>query len=486
MEKRLLHRTNDSLVIYALDFELKLGHDLIETKVKNYHFRGACLELIDMDFADKLLAGDASAFTLSMKLGNRMIKDEIPFRIVWQRLGVTGEFGIEFVTIAKDQQPRSGRITSHDHIKPNFSAADPLDPNRKLYLTVENLSDGGFLLSSALTNRHLFAGMKLLGGKLALPGEAEMPVDGEIVHTRVAEGGQRFYIGCKINGDAKEFVRGVRRYALFLADLSTDLSARRKDNLPLGLLGLKEKRVKSGLTFRVVSNDADYADTLALRYLAYDEATELQQGVTKEDLGGSSIDEAVIVVGYLSGKAVCSVEMRSPKLGHESWIVSLLRGAEKAEYLARDFVEVGRLVIHPDFQRTDILLGLYEKVLAFCMAQGLPDILLVAAPNVANLYKKLGVQFSGHTVAHPFIKDEVLHVMVATAKNYAQGEGMSLFTKQILFKTLETYYADRQTQLKYKISYFEKKLSEAVFAAFPLVKKAKRYLNRQSRRLVRV
>jgi hypothetical protein len=106
-------------------------------------------------------------------IGNKLIKEEIPFRVVWTDLGESGAFGLNFIKPNADWAERHIRFKTHDKMRPSLSCRDPLDPNRLLYFQVKDVSSSGLLLSTSLSNKHLFPGMVLKESTLNIPGMKE-------------------------------------------------------------------------------------------------------------------------------------------------------------------------------------------------------------------------------------------------------------------------------------------------------------------------
>lgn len=460
MAKRELRRTNDSHTLYSLGCRLRLDTQVIEARLVNFHFLGACLKVEDIESLPKRLKGSEKVLSLDLMLGNTLIKPAVPYKVVWENLEENGEFGVKFISSSKNSHIRSHRMQSHGFLKPLFIAKDPVDPNRQVYFTVENVSKNGLLLTSALTNRHLFPGMALKEGYLSLPGETRIAVDCTIAHTRPAENWESFFLGCAIDAPSQEYLAAVRRYLMFLGKNGEDEEQDVRQHFG------KEKKLKSGLSFKTVTCEREYEAVLDLRYKAHLHKKKISAQLPKRKLGDGAANEGIIIAGYLSGVMVCSVELRGSNLGHSSWVMRNA-GIEHIDQIGSNpYIEVGRMVIHPQVQNSDVLIALYERVFAFCVVNGLPHLLLAATPKLVPLYQRLGIKETGHSFEHPILKGETLNVMVASPENYALGKDMSLLAKQYLFHSLDTYYSDRSLDMKYKIGFFGKIYSKVALWLF--------------------
>jgi hypothetical protein len=83
--------------------------------------------------------------------------------------------------------------------------------------------------------------------------------------------------------------------------------------------------------------------------------------------------------------------------------------------------EVNRLVVHPQVQGTDIVIGMVQKAHAIVMAHGGKDILLVATDKLKPFYHKIGCIDLGVRAPHPVIENEHLNAMVLKKESFLDG-----------------------------------------------------------------
>lgn len=456
MSSREVRRSNDISTLYGLGCQLRYKNIVIKAQLVNFHFLGACIRIENIESLPFSIKGHESEIKIDLLLGNSFIKKDIPYLIVWEKIESNKEFGLKFISSASSLSIRNNRINSHTFLKPIYIAKDPIDPNRKVYFTVENLSKNGLLLSSALTNRHLFPGMLLKSGFISIPGEERIAIEATIANTRPSNSWDYFYLGCSIPNPSDQYLEAVRRYLLFLGGASYS-----KGNKIATDYG-KEKKLKTGLSFKTVNSESEYQEVLQLRYKANLHKKKIHSNFDLNKLGDGLSSEGIVIAGYLSGKMVCSVDLRSCKMGHESWIL-LNSGFDQIDLLkGSEFIEINKLVIHPQVQNSDILIALYERIFAFCAVNGLPHIIMAATDKLVSLYEKLGIKKTGQVFSHPTLENENLNIMVADPDTYAFGKNMTLLAKQYLYHSLDTYFKDRNLNLGIKVGILSKSIN-AIF-----------------------
>jgi hypothetical protein len=408
----------------------------VPVELLNYHYRGACVRLADnQPVADEHLASQHILF--DFYLGQQCVKPGIPIRIAWQVCTPSRMLGIAFLSDTSPGAARAERYLCHHDIAPHIKAPDPLDTNRHLYFKVMDISQSGMLLSTSLTNKHLFPGMRLDQAQLAVPGEAPVSLCLTIHNTREAHREGCFHLGVTVSATDPDYVRLVASYLStmspnFVQDLQTSSTPQERV--------MRGKRLKQGLTFRVIKSAAGYREVLRLRHHGYGAKGKLRQDATIDNQGEGLAHEGTIIGAYLSGALVASMELRFGD-AHTSFRTFAIIPRELLPSVqpART-VEINRLVVHPAIQGTDVVIGMVQKAHAIVMAHGGKDILFTATDTLLPLYRKIGCTELGVRVPHPHLPGQHLNAMMLTREAFLDGRFLNPATWEHLYQATNAYF----------------------------------------------
>jgi hypothetical protein len=217
---------------------------------------------------------------------------------------------------------------------------------------------------------------------------------------------------------------------------------------------MRVKRLKQGLTFRIVSSDPDYHDVLKLRHQGYGSKGKLSPQATVDNQGTGLANEGTIIGAYLAGQIVASMELRFGDSHQSLRTFDLIPREQLPDLDIPNTVEVNRLVVHPRIQGTDVVMGMVQKAHAIVMAQGGKDILFVATNQLKPLYRKIGCTELGIQVPHPLLKGEYLNAMILTKAAFLDGRFLNPATWEALYQGTNAYYrrlSPRQTHHQTRI-----------------------------------
>ncbi len=370
-------------------------------------------------------------------LGQHGLKIGMPIRVAWHELSTSGMMGIEFLAHSQDFVERAQRYLCHANIAPQIKSRDTLDVNRDLYFKVVNISGHGMLLSTSLTNKHLLPGMVLEQAELFVPGEKTLSLCLTIQNTHKAPAQDYFYLGVAVTDKRREFEHGIAGY---LSTMSPDFLQASQDQKSSQDRAIRKKRLKQGLTFRMISTDREYSEVLTLRHLGYGSKGKLKHTAKVEDQGEGLAQEGTIIGAYLSGFLVASMELRFGNSTKQFRTFELIPTELLPNLNLRDMVEVNRLVVHPRIQGTDVVMGMVQKAHAMVMAQGGKDILLLATNKLMPLYLKIGCTPLNAQAPHPTIPSEQLNAMVLTKEAFLDGRFLHPDTWEDLYHATNTYF----------------------------------------------
>jgi hypothetical protein len=407
----------------------------VHVELINYHYRGACIRLVEN--APMLVNGITHQdIVFDFYLGQRCLKRGMPIRIAWQAFPPK-ILGIEFLAHAHPCVTRAERYLCHHDIAPYIKSSDPLDANRHLYCKVIDISQSGLLLSTSLTNKHLFPGMLLDDAQLVVPGAPPCTLSLTIENIREAPRDGCFHLGVTVSASGPDYERLVSGY---ISTMSPGFLQECQEGSTSQARKMRGKRLKHGLTFRVVSSAAGYREVLALRYQGYGAKGKLCKDATVDSQGEGMAQEGILIGAYLAGTLVASMELRFGDV-HQPWRTFQVIPREKLTSVnLATTVEINRLVIHPSFQGTDVVLGMIQKAHAIVMAHGGKDILFLATTTLVPLYRKVGCIELGACAPHPHLQGEQLNAMMLTRDAFLKGHFLQPATWEQLYRTTNEYF----------------------------------------------
>lgn len=404
-----------------------VGHDTHQSIILNYHFNGACLKLsndIDFDKSDLL--------SIDFYIGDKCIKSKIAFKIAWRDPG-ENLVGIEFTKpLESTHISRAKRFLTHKNIKPTVVGADPTDPNRTIYYSVRDLSETGMLLQTSITNKHLFPGMNLSQVKLTIPGLDPITMNLFIANVRKSSDESLIDIGVYLQGTYPSYKKYFQNYISTLSPIAENRTE------SLSSSGFWARTIKSGLTYRYIETDKEYEQVLKLRFDGYSKHGKVPEGKTWKDLGEGYRNEGKILVAYLGGQLIAAAELR---FGNEKpfRMDKYIDLSVHPHIVRKKIVEINKFVVHPKAQRSDIVLGMMQRIHAIVVTHGKIDVLLNCTEKLKALYENVGAKDLNLTYPHPDMPETTLHAMLISHQVYEQGKDFNPYAWDVVFKNVNDY-----------------------------------------------
>ncbi len=434
-DKRELQRNGIAEWQFPIRCRLRTSSGEVSAEVINYHFQGACLKLSAKDIP-KLLDTPAQQLKLDFYVGQRCLKSEHPYKICWNDFQHSGAFGVEFLQSLKPWVEREARLPMHHKIKPTLSAPDPTDPNRDIYFDVINVSLGGCLLSTSLTNRHLFPGMSMKNALLSVPGKSTESCHLQIENTKLSPDKTSMELGVSFKTPSPALLENLRHY------LSTMVNKKdaKIDWDEFSKSALYTKKIKSGLSFRSINNEADYESVLKLRFRGYKKHGKVVEGKHWRDMGEGLTNEGLIIGAFLGGELVSCIEIR---FGSDNIAFRYVTEEHMARLgLHRNRIAEGnKLVVHPSIQGSDIVLGMIQKIHAILVAKGGLDFVMASTDKLVPLYKRLGADNSGLKIPHPTLPDQPLNIMIVRHEVYLGQDRFNPYAWESVYGAIHDAYA---------------------------------------------
>src|SRR6185312_6498345 len=431
-ERRSESRTNPSLRFTPVSCRLVISKEEFPIEILNYHYRGACLRLGKDDYR----AQGKNAY-LQFKIGNKDLPEKILYRMTWETIQENGCFGVEFETESSYVLARAERFSTHTINTPVISAQDPLDPNRIIYFKVVNASATGMLLVTSLTNKHLFPGMELRTAILDIPGIGKTDVDLFIENSRPGNQAtdKNIMYGVSVKGMSHNYNSLMAKYLSNLggSDLQDERLTKLRD------AKLLQKNLRTHLTIREVKTEEEYKSVLKLRHLGYARAGKVAETKTWQEMGEGLSKEGIILAAYLGGQIIASCEFRFYRT-HGLRVSQYIDIHAIPEVRDDNLSEVNKLVVHPDAQSSDIVLGIFQKIHTLAILNGKPDGIILAENKLVALYERLGFKKTSVKVPHPVKKEIDLNVMIIYKEAYISSEGMNPYAWSVAFEEAQNFF----------------------------------------------
>lgn len=463
-DKRRENRVSPSLRFNPVSAELYVNGESIPLEVVNYHFRGACFRVQKNDY--RVTGKNAH---LKFKIGLKEIQEKILFRIVWENVEGQGTFGVAFEAESSYVLARAERFSAHKINAPVVSAPDPLDPNRLLYFKAVNVSTTGMLLSTSLSNKHLFPGMELRRAVLDIAGMGTAEVELFIENSRASEEDKVVLYGVSVKSGLSDYISLISKYLSNMG--GTENPDERLDKLFESKL--IQKNLSRHLTIHEVTTSAEYEKVLKLRYLGYKAAGKVKDQLTWKDMGDGLDKEGVVIGAYLGGQLVASTEFRFQK-NHGLTLSKKLDLRSLPGVRHDNLSEVNKLVVHPKAQSTDIVLGIFQKIHTIAMLNGKPDGIITAEDKLVPLYERLGFKNLNYSYAHPTKQNTSLNLMIIYSEAYSHSEGMNPYAWSMAFEETRNFFFEIGIQKERKLSTKQNIVKFLTKQALKILKKKKK------------
>ena len=438
-EQRKVYRDQYSSLGELVHGRLDTGIEKYRCQVINFHYEGACLLL---DEKSQLLYRNliGRKLHLELKLSNKLINESLPCQIVWTDKNL---IGVKILSSEEGFSERNQRFKTHRETKPVVKMTDPLNPQRDLIFSVSDMSETGLCLNSSLSNKHLLPGMQLLGGYLSLPTHGHrIAISLSVKNTRKSSTEGRFELGCEILGENSEYKIQSSKYLSYLTSGSlteVDIAKGKQEELGhISSLG-RNSKIKAALTFKLVSTDALYDKVLKLRYKSFFSKQKTTSEQSWRDFGKGLDEEGLILAGFLGGELACSAEVR---IRHSKKSISCEKFLkDRTDILSpeENALEINKVVVHPQMQSSDLVLGLFQRLHAYVAINKHPKVILSATPKLSRMYLRIGAKKTNISYHHPYLHGEKLDIYTIEPATFKSGSSMNPAAWQLIYGATENY-----------------------------------------------
>lgn len=432
MEQRRLQRERAVDILFPVSCVIHASGRQLVVEVVNFHFGGACLRL-----SEEVDLSKRDDHRLDFYLGQNCIQREVPFRISWMDRDADVLLGVEFLTRVNPHLERAVRFPVNHSLPICLTALDPVDPIRTVYFQVIDFSETGLLLRTSLTNKHLLPGMKLRHSQITFPAQNPVKIEAGIENTRKGSDPGTFLLGVAIRDTRSSFAESVRHYLA--------VAMPRIDSLDEHLKVLSNNRflskaLKNGITYRVVAKQSEYDEVLKLRFSGYGKQSKVRAGTSWKEQGEGIEKEGYVIAGFVGGRVICSMELRfgTGALPLRIWNMMGQNQIEGVD--AKRVVEINKLVVHPEAQGSDIVLGMIQRAHAIVVQKGQLDVLLVATDKLKPLYQRIGAVCVGKPFPHPYLEGQFLNPMIVRREVYHDGIRFNPHAWSVVYETLHEHF----------------------------------------------
>ncbi len=443
-ERRQEYRSTSALRFTPVACTLITSNEKISVEVINFHYRGACFRISVSDYRFQ-----QKGSYLLFRIGLKELSEKINFRVTWETVAENGLFGVEFSTESSYVLSRADRFTSHNINTPVISSQDPLDPNRIIYFKLLNASTTGMLLSTSLSNKHLFPGMEMRSAKLDIPNIGKTELDLFIENCRPGTDNNILY-GVSLKGSGDNYTTLIAKYLSNLG--STENNDERIEKLSES--NFLQKQLRAHLTIKEINTLSDYNKVLKLRYIGYSNVGKVDKSKTWQDMGDGLKTEGIILGAFLGGQLVASCEFRLNQV-HNIRIVEQVDISQIPDIRSNNLAEINKLVVHPKAQNSDVVLGIFQKIHSLAMLNGKPDGLIAAEPKLVALYERLGLKKTNLSYPHPVKSDMLLTLMIIYNEAYSSSDGMNPYAWTLAFAETQKFFDEIGLNKTKKFSYLQ-------------------------------
>jgi hypothetical protein len=385
----------------------------VDITVKNLgHVQGSLI-----DFNAKSLAVDVTALAgigqlesqieeITVTHGTRDVR-----RIEKPHISIRQEEGQWRLIVLLNQMERQAterrhtRIKTRENFKPFLWVADPLHVGRVINFQVENFSADGLQLRTSLSNKHIIVGSMLENCQLLLPGIGTLTM--HLVVCNAFSKDKHLVFGCLFQSINKLVLEMLAQYAILGGDDLPPHISQRKELLRAA--GLTTRSLSKPCTMKVAETRQELEQILEVRCVAYKAAAKTPQGVTSAMMQDEYDASSIIYCAKYGPDVIATMRVNMSKHDGPKFPFETYFGSCESLGIVRDkCCEISRLAFLPEFQGSDLFIGLGKVIVQMLVKLGLDEMFCVATNKLAPMYQKVGAERVSDPVRHPVLENEFL------------------------------------------------------------------------------
>ncbi len=309
-----------------------------------------------------------------------------------RRLGIVPVDSETFKIKSVPVMPRKQRYQVNQFLPPTITATHPLIFNEVMYFRVSELGANGLTAHTSLRNVGLSKGMSLQLFLKLPTSPSEIPVSMEI--TNIKQVDDHFRVGFKLREASMLFNEDVSQYILATVPGASPASLRAQ--------GFGVLRTGPSISVSYSGGAKDVEEITNLRHTSYSAGNALLKQTPIDDFWDVYDLYSRQLVIRSDGRIIGACRVIFPNnTASRIEAVNKYKFPIEAELSGISFIEVSRLCVHPEYQKTD----LYYKLLEFCLriARDTENryMLAILLPDRVALFEKLGFKVIGTPIDYP-------------------------------------------------------------------------------------
>lgn len=325
----------------------------------------------------------------------------------------------------------STRWVCSSQFYPVAIAANPIQFNDFVYITVRDISSGGMRALTSLRNKFLVPGM-------TLDWQISFPLTGHaILKTKVsratltADNGKDYLeLGMEFVDLSRNDRELIGQYLVQFSDADSLEEIRNEGFYPVSLT--------KGIDYSYIKNEADFREVLELRLIANRQVEKIPGEYTAEDMADIFDSRSRIIVGRHKGRIVGTARIT---------LVEANENLETEQFIAlpdyfprRDqIVECSRAATHPEYRRGDLLYSLIQHLAITSLQAKRHFALLSTTEELAPMYMALGFQRADLTYSHPLYPSKTQHVLFLNIPNALSGSNVNAVVWNVVWRRVLDY-----------------------------------------------
>lgn len=361
-EFKVLDYSSLGLGIESLDQDLNLSNEELKENIS-----------IKVDF--RLSPKDTNPYNFICRVANKSQKDTQPVRLGLHRiLGSEDMFGdkAESLMEISDQIPLFGLM---DH---------PFLYDQTSLIKVKRISKKQFLIENYDQSLAIFPSMEIVFSLNLFTGNE--PIHAKVEAVRPIAGGISFLANIDFLSENTE--KAIVRYFLRLIDIGP---------FALRKIGFNTANIKNIMTYRFVKSQQEYVEVLKLRKLAYSAVKKLSKEADLSDVSHWYDPNCRIITAWHHNRLIGSANVFFAN--GEDIPFELQRHIKPEEFKKlpnpKDMIEVVGLCMHHDYRKSDILMGIFERIFHVLITTNKSYIIAASDPYLWKVYEPLGFEKTG-------------------------------------------------------------------------------------------
>lgn len=263
-----------------------------------------------------------------------------------------------------------------------------------VHFRVVEISRHGMRLLTSLRNKFLVPGTTL-DATCSFPTLDQVRLSLRVARAEVVEdaGKPSLSVGVTWEAEGTRAAETVGQYLLQFSPGATPGHLRSE--------GLRVRSMSRAFDFASVTTDAEYAEVLALRKLAYVHAGKVSPDVPDAQMGDELDARSRIITARHHGRLVGSTRVvfartDADPLKHDDYVKLPSWLPPRTE-----MIESSKTCTHPDFRGNDLFASVLKQMAIVTLGSGRRWLLMSCTDSLRPLYKKLGCKDVGVTYVHP-------------------------------------------------------------------------------------